>query len=76
MARRTRNVHELARGNDERDAHEDSVEILIVLVPVSVLLVGVAVWFFFWAADHGQFEDLDKAAESILQDDEELGEGS
>lgn len=52
------------------------MEVLIVLVPVSVLLIGLAVRFFFWAADHGQFEDLDKAAESIFQEDDESREGN
>ncbi len=36
---------------------------------VHVALSG-AVWALFWAADHGQFENLDAAARSVLEDDE------
>ena len=35
------------------------MNILLVLVPVSLLLIGLAVWAFFWAVDNGQFDDLD-----------------
>jgi cbb3-type cytochrome oxidase maturation protein len=42
---------------------------LLILVPVTLLLVGVAVWAFFWAADGGQFDDLDAPALSPLLDD-------
>ena len=46
------------------------MEALYLLVPLSVILVGVAVWVFFGAADSGQFEDLDGPAHRILQDDD------
>jgi cbb3-type cytochrome oxidase maturation protein len=45
------------------------MSILIILIPVSVLLVGVAIWAFFWAVDSGQFDDLDSPALDILRDD-------
>jgi cbb3-type cytochrome oxidase maturation protein len=45
------------------------VNILLVLVPVSLVLLGLAVWAFFWAADDGQFDDLDTPALSPLTDD-------
>jgi cbb3-type cytochrome oxidase maturation protein len=41
-----------------------------VLVPVSLLLVGIALWAFFRAADGGQFDDLDGPALAPLLDDE------
>lgn len=44
------------------------MEALFLLVPVSVLLVGAALWIFFVAADGGQFDDLDSPAHRILQD--------
>ena len=31
-------------------------------MPVTLLLVGFAAWAFFWAADGGQFDDLDSPA--------------
>lgn len=42
---------------------------LLILVPVTLLLVGIAVWAFFWAADGGQFDDLDAPALTPLLDD-------
>ncbi len=42
---------------------------LLVLIPVSLLLVGIAVWAFFWAAENGQFDDLDTPALSVLAED-------
>jgi len=42
---------------------------LLILVPVMLLLVGIAVWAFFWAADQGQFDDLDAPALAPLLDD-------
>ena len=49
------------------------MEALYLLVPVSVILVGVAVWVFFGAADSGQFDDLEGPAYRILQDDDQSG---
>jgi cbb3-type cytochrome oxidase maturation protein len=42
---------------------------LFVLVPVTLLLVGFAIWAFFWAADGGQFDDLDAPGLAPLLDD-------
>lgn len=44
--------------------------ILLVLIPISVLLVALAVWAFFWAVDNGQFDDLDSPALEALRDDQ------
>ena len=46
---------------------------LFLLVPVTLLLVGIAAWAFFWAADGGQFDDLDGPALTPLLDDEPAG---
>lgn len=43
---------------------------LYLLIPLSIVLVAVAVWAFFWAVNQGQFEDLDEPARAILDDDE------
>jgi cbb3-type cytochrome oxidase maturation protein len=45
------------------------MSVLLILIPVSVLLVGVAIWAFFWAVDSGQFDDLDSPALDMLRDD-------
>ena len=43
---------------------------LFVLVPLGLMLLAIAVWAFFWAVDHDQFDELDRAAHSILFDDD------
>jgi cbb3-type cytochrome oxidase maturation protein len=47
------------------------MSIVFFLIPLGLVLVAIAVWAFVWAVDHDQFEDLDKAAHSILFDDDE-----
>jgi cbb3-type cytochrome oxidase maturation protein len=46
------------------------MSILYVLIPLALLILGVAVWAFFWAVGNGQFDDLDTPAVSILMDDD------
>ena len=45
------------------------MNILLLLIPLSLLLLGVAVWIFVWAVRRGQFEDLDTPAIDILRED-------
>ncbi|WP_426194980.1 cbb3-type cytochrome oxidase assembly protein CcoS [Massilia sp. DWR3-1-1] len=49
------------------------MEALYLLVPVSVILIGLALWIFFGAADSGQFDDLEGPAHRILQDEDGAG---
>lgn len=42
---------------------------IYLLVPLSLMLIGAAVWAFFWAVGHGQFEELDGPARSALEED-------
>ncbi len=46
------------------------MEALYLLIPLSLVLVALAIWLFFGAADSGQFEDLDGPALRILRDDD------
>jgi cbb3-type cytochrome oxidase maturation protein len=46
------------------------MNILLVLIPVTLLVIVVAVWLFFWAVNHQQFDDLDSPAQLPLMDDE------
>jgi cbb3-type cytochrome oxidase maturation protein len=46
------------------------MEALYLLVPLSLIMVGVAIWVFFGAADSGQFDDLEGPALRILRDDD------
>jgi cbb3-type cytochrome oxidase maturation protein len=47
------------------------VESLFILIPITLLLVGVAVAVFFWAMRSGQFDDLDSPAWRVLGDDDD-----
>jgi cbb3-type cytochrome oxidase maturation protein len=47
------------------------MSILFLLIPLGLLLVGIAVWAFFWAVSSGQFDDLSSPAFSVLMDDDE-----
>jgi cbb3-type cytochrome oxidase maturation protein len=44
---------------------------LLFLVPLSLLLLVVAILAFRWAVRGGQFENLDTPALDILRDDED-----
>jgi len=46
------------------------MEILYLLIPVSLVLVGVIVWIFLWAVRSGQFDDMEGPAHRILMDDD------
>ena len=45
------------------------MNILLLLIPISLLLIGVAIWAFAWAVRRGQFENLDAAALDVLVDE-------
>ena len=45
------------------------MESLILLIPLALLLIGIAIKIFFWAVDDGQFDDLEGPAHSILFDE-------
>ncbi|PKM07495.1 MAG: cbb3-type cytochrome oxidase assembly protein CcoS [Gammaproteobacteria bacterium HGW-Gammaproteobacteria-4] len=45
------------------------MSILAVLIPLSLVLLGVAIAAFIWAVRRGQFDDLETPAIDILADD-------
>lgn len=45
--------------------------ILYLLIPLTLILLGLALWAFFWAVKHDQFEDLEGPAYRILFDEDE-----
>ena len=47
------------------------MSILYLLIPLGLVLLGIAVWAFMWAVRSGQFEDLEGPAHRILMDDDE-----
>ncbi|MFT6910248.1 MAG: cbb3-type cytochrome oxidase maturation protein [Oleiphilaceae bacterium] len=46
------------------------MEILFVLIPISIILVALAIAIFGWAVKNGQYDDLEGPAHSILYDDD------
>jgi len=44
---------------------------LAILIPIALGMGAFGLAVFFWAMKHGQFEDLDGAAQRILIDDED-----
>lgn len=46
------------------------MNIIYVLIPLSVLLMLLAIGAFFWAVRNDQFDDLDTPALDILDDDD------
>ncbi len=46
------------------------MESLFILIPLSVLAIGVAIWIFFRMSDSGQFDDMDSPAHGVLLDDD------
>ncbi|MFC4820213.1 cbb3-type cytochrome oxidase assembly protein CcoS [Dokdonella ginsengisoli] len=49
------------------------MNILLALIPVSILLVVGAGIAFFWAVDHDQFDDMDTPALLPMLDDPDAG---
>jgi cbb3-type cytochrome oxidase maturation protein len=46
------------------------MESLFLLIPLSLLLVGLLAWILHWSVKSGQFDDLDGPGQSILMDDD------
>jgi cbb3-type cytochrome oxidase maturation protein len=48
------------------------VSVIYILLPLALLLAGVALVVFIWAARSGQFDDLETPAMRILHEDVEV----
>jgi cbb3-type cytochrome oxidase maturation protein len=48
------------------------MDILYLLIPLSLVLVGFIVWAFLWAIRSGQFDDMEGPAHQILMDDDPI----
>ncbi len=46
------------------------MESLYILIPVSLVFVLVIAWAFWRALESGQFDDLDRASQDLLADDD------
>jgi cbb3-type cytochrome oxidase maturation protein len=49
------------------------MESLFLLIPLSLVLVGLLVWILRWSIKSGQFDDLDGPGHAILMDDDAPG---
>ena len=52
------------------------MNILLILIPVTLLVVLIAVALFFWAVNHQQFDDLDSPAILPLLDNPVVDEAA
>ena len=46
------------------------MDILYLLIPLSIVLVFLIGWVFWWSLGNGQFDDLEGPAHRVLQDDD------
>lgn len=44
------------------------MEVIYLLIPLSLVLLGVILWLFLWALKSGQFDDMEGPAQRILMD--------
>lgn len=47
------------------------MDILYFLIPLALVVLGIAIAGFIWAVKTGQFEDMDGPAHRILMDDDD-----
>ena len=52
------------------------MESLYLLLPMSLVVVGLTAGLLWWAVFSGQYDDPDEAAQSILMDDDNTVEAS
>ncbi|MCP4766265.1 MAG: cbb3-type cytochrome oxidase assembly protein CcoS [Gammaproteobacteria bacterium] len=48
------------------------MEIIYLLIPISLLLLGLIVWILLWAVRDGQYDDLEGPAHRILMDEDRI----
>lgn len=48
------------------------MSVLFIVLPLALLIAGLFVAIFIWAAQDGQFDDLDTPSRRALFDDEAL----
>ncbi|MFT7685836.1 MAG: cbb3-type cytochrome oxidase maturation protein [Candidatus Azotimanducaceae bacterium] len=46
------------------------MEGIFILIPLSIVIIFVAIVAFVWSVNDGQYDDLDKEAARILMDDD------
>jgi len=48
------------------------MEIIYLLIPISLILLGGIVWILLWAVRNGQYDDLEGPAHRILMDEDKI----
>ena len=48
------------------------MEIIYLLIPIALILVGLIVWALLWAIKSGQFDDMEGPAHQILMEEDEV----
>ena len=48
------------------------MEIIYLLIPVSLILLGLIVWMLLWAGRNVQYDDLEGPAHRILMDEDRI----
>lgn len=52
------------------------VESLYLLIPLALILIGLALKLLFWAISNGQYDDLDTEGHRILFDEDQVSQRS
>ena len=47
------------------------MSMLYILIPLALILLGLAVWALLWAIRNGQFDDLESHGWSVVLDDDQ-----
>ena len=47
------------------------MEILVLLIPLSIVLIAAAAWAFLWAVRHRQFDHLDSHGFDVLDEEKD-----
>ena len=47
------------------------MDILYLLIPISLIIVAIAIGLFMWAIRSGQYEDMEGPAHRILMDEDD-----
>ena len=48
------------------------MNIIYLLIPISLILLGGIVWVLLWAVRSGQYDDLEGPAHRILMDEDKV----
>jgi cbb3-type cytochrome oxidase maturation protein len=46
------------------------MSIIYLMIPLGIILLGLAVWALVWAVRSGQFDDLESQGWSVVLDDD------